>query len=239
LQQLFFTENPDDTTQRAPLGFLTSALRTIANTSVGLVTLILAATLGKRLLLIKWPCGGTKPSAHSDKSTDQEPESLTVVEPVSLDVMAMPTAMPEDVSNPLPGSTQSMATPSETDASTVIDQPKPEADGSRALRSSDFGPGFVAALVINRVLLLGALQFGLVYAFGERVFPTSEDSKLIQLMLYVQSIIPSSSIGVVACQGLGLQNVAELMAMAIFFQQILITIVIMFSNTVALSTVYG
>eukprot|EP00045_Choanoeca_perplexa_P008194 m.75115 g.75115 ORF g.75115 m.75115 type:complete len:444 (-) comp14396_c0_seq1:169-1500(-) len=236
LQQLFFTDDvdDDDSTARAPLSFLTSAVRTVANSSVGLVTLILSGTLGKRILLLK------RFNTSDDDQSEQSHDTLDSGEGPTTNTPTDKRIARETDLDQLFDSTGTQMTRLESPAALATETRSIDNNDEDGVKDEpEYGRTFVTALVLTRVLLLGTIQFSLVYAFSDQVFPASDDSKLIRLMLFVQAVIPSSSIGVVACQGLGLQKVAELMAMAILFQQLLITVVMMLSNSLALSIVYS
>jgi hypothetical protein len=99
---------------------------------------------------------------------------------------------------------------------------------------------FLAKVVGVRVLLLAGIQFTLVYFLADQIFPASSpDSRLIRLLLFIQSVTPSANLSVIACQQVGQRTVAEALAMAIFLQQIAVSLLMLLSNTIALQVVYG
>jgi hypothetical protein len=110
----------------------------------------------------------------------------------------------------------------------------------RSALDQGFDGRFIPLLVVVRVLLLGIVQFALVYLVADHVFPASSpDAKLIKMMLYVQAFGPTANMAVVACQQIGLRVVAEALALAVLLQQLVVAMAMLLSISVALGIVYA
>lgn len=215
LQALFFVEDEDDdlaTDERPVLIFMTSACKTIGNSAVGIITLVAAATIGKRLATFKvkgfWrqPTNNTKIGVIQFSSLSQDASDNTC-EPPPMDEAVVMELAP------------------------AVQPPQP----TRTIETS-----LIIKLVVVRVVVLGAIQFALTYTLSGLVFPDSnQDSKLVRMVLFVQSITSSAPFLVIACQQSGQRFVAEATAIAVFFQTILVAFLLIPSTALSLDLLYS
>eukprot|EP00045_Choanoeca_perplexa_P014190 m.165627 g.165627 ORF g.165627 m.165627 type:complete len:486 (-) comp16600_c0_seq4:2094-3551(-) len=254
LQDIFFPKDDDDDDaipNRPPLLFLTSAIRTLAESSVGLVTLVMAATIGKRLHRLDWSGWRRRLACLPGCQSAHETRRETVVFELSMD-----GSLPQ-TGHELENKVETRELDSELNGSSVVDvdeylfqsstlavpEKQPTATVSQTERSAlDQGLDgrFIPLLVVVRVLVLGTVQFILVYLVADHVFPASSpDAKLIKMMLYVQAFGPTANMAVVACQQIGLQVVAEAVALAVLLQQLVVAVVMLLSISIALGIVYA
>jgi hypothetical protein len=256
LQDLFFYRDDDDDAaaatsaganitatggdtlrKRPPLLFFTSAVSTLADATVGVIALLTAATLGKRLLQLDWswlPAWARKRSAGLS-------EANTLAHPTAEQSVASPRGVVLDVDSVLGrgGADQPLVSASrEAPVGQSAELAEKKEDDAAAAELSS--ARFIGSLVLVRVLFLGGMQFALVYAVSPSVFPRrQEDSPLIQLMLFMQCVTPSASLLVVACQQAGQKAMAEAVAVAMLLQQLLVTVVTIPSTMLALDIIYN
>ena len=97
--------------------------------------------------------------------------------------------------------------------------------------------GRIALMVFGRVIVVGLLEFLLVFALSDYIF-TGPDAALVKLVLYIQAFTPTASMAVVGCQHAGAKQAAETIAVAMVFQWLAVFVVLIFSAAVAFSLTY-